>query len=252
MAPSALLPAGPPPGFPHCGRCPYRPAGPAAVCVACARRTFDQIGADACPVCSQRLNSDGRCPNGLCADPRRRISRIHAIGYETGALRQIIIDYKYEGSVSWAGVFGRLVLGWLELHARDQRPDLIVANPTFTGPGGRPFAHTEAVLWKAAAEDTLARWEFDLMRPPAIVKLRPTSSSADTTAQEKQAAALELRDALRIPDVTRIVGRRVLVYDDVCTTGHQLDEIAARLLDEGRAAAVEGLVLARAPWKQRT
>jgi predicted amidophosphoribosyltransferase len=252
MAPSVLLPAGPPPGFPGCGRCPYVRTGPAAVCVVCARRTFEAIGDGACPVCSQQLNSDGRCPNGLCADPGRRISRIHAIAYETGSLRQVIINYKYEGSTSWAGVFGRLVLGWLELHVRDRPPDLIVANPTFTGAGGRPFGHTEAVLFKAAGEDALARWEFDLMRPPAIVKLRPTSTSAGTPAQEKEAAAAELRQALRIPDATRTEGRRILVYDDVCTTGSQLDVVAACLLDEGRAAEVEGLVLARAPWKQRS
>jgi predicted amidophosphoribosyltransferase len=220
--------------------------------VVCARRSFDAIGPDACPVCSQQLDSAGRCPNGLCADPGRRISRVHAVAYETGPLRQIIIDYKYEGLTSWAGVLGRLVLGWLELHAREHKPDLIVANPTFTSPGERPFGHTEAVLWKAAAEDGQARWEFDLMRPPAIVKVRPTTPSAGASAQGKLAAARELRDALRIPDVTRIEGRRILVYDDVCTTGSQLDEVAACLLDEGRAAEVQGLVLARAPWRGRT
>jgi predicted amidophosphoribosyltransferase len=252
MAPSVLLPAGPPPGFPQCGRCPYVRTGPAVICVVCARRSFDAIGPDACAVCSQQLNSDGRCPNELCADPGRRISRIHAIAYETGPLRQTIINYKYEGFTSWAAVLGRLVLGWLELHAREHRPDLIVANPTFTRPGERLSGHTEAVLWKAAAEDREARWEFDLMRPPAIVKIRPTTPSADTSALDKLAAARELRDALRIPDVTRVEGRRILVYDDVCTTGSQLDEIAGCLLDEGRAAEVQGLVLARAPWRQRT
>ena len=252
MAPSALLPAGPPPGFPECIRCPYVRTGPAVICVVCARRTFEAIGTDACPICSQLLNSDGSCPNELCRDPGRRISRVHAVAYQSGPLRRIINNYKYEGSTAWSGVFGRLVLGWLEMHAREHPPDLIVANPTFTGPGGRAFGHTEAVLWKAAGEDTMARWPFDLMRPPALVKVRPTAPSASATTQAKLAAARELRSALRIPDVSRIEGRRVLVYDDVCTTGSQLDMIAECLLDEGRAAEVQGLVLARAPWRRRT
>ena len=252
MAPSALLPAGPPPGFPQCIRCPYVRTGPAAICVVCARRTFEAIGADACPICSQQLGSDGSCPNELCHDPGRRISRIHAVAYQLGPLRRIINNYKYEGSTGWSGVFGRLVLGWLELHARDRPPDLIIANPTFTGPGGRSFGHTEAVLWKAAGEDVLARWPFDLMRPPALIKAGPTAPSAAATARAKLAAAHELRAALRIPDVSRIEGRRILVYDDVCTTASQLDMIAGCLLDEGRAAEVEGLVLARAPWRRHT
>ena len=86
MAPSALLPAGPPPGFPQCIRCPYVRTGPAAICVVCARRTFEAIGADACPICSQQLGSDGSCPNELCHDPGRRISRIHAVAYQSGPL----------------------------------------------------------------------------------------------------------------------------------------------------------------------
>ena len=40
----------------------------------------------------------------------------------------------------------------------------------------------------------------------------------------------------------------VLIYD-VCTTGTQLDAVAGVLLDNGGAARVEGIVLARAPWR---
>lgn len=218
----------------------------------CARRTFDGIAADACPICSQMLDPDGSCPNWLCTDPRRRISRIHAIAYQSGPLRRVINDYKYEGSRGWAGIFGRLVLGWLEMHARDAPPDLIVVNPTYTGPGGREFGHAEAVLRKAAGEDVMGRWAFDLSDPPALVKTRATAQSATATAKAKRTAARELRSALAIPDITRTARRRILVYDDVCTTASQLDAVAECLLDEGRAAAVEGLVLARAPWRRQT
>jgi predicted amidophosphoribosyltransferase len=57
---------------------------------------------------------------------------------------------------------------------------------------------------------------------------------------------------LVITDMGRTAGRRILVYDDVCTTASQLDAVAECLLDDGRAAAVEGLVLARAPWRRQT
>jgi len=45
--------------------------------------------------------------------------------------------------------------------------------------------------------------------------------------------------------------KSVLVIDDVCTTGSQLDAVACCLLDWGNAARVEGVVLARAPWKSQ-
>ena len=191
--------------------------GPAVICVVCASRSFEDIAADACPVCSQMLDADGSCPNWLCGDPDRRIGRIHAIAYQSGPLRRVINAYKYEGARDWALIFGRLVLGWLEQHARKAPPDLIMVNPTYTGPGGRAFAHAEAVLRAAAQADMLRRWPFDPGDPPALVKTRATAMSACATAKAKRAAARELRSALVIPDVRRTARRRILVYDDVCT-----------------------------------
>jgi len=52
-----------------------------------------------------------------------------------------------------------------------------------------------------------------------------------------------------VPNPGRTEGKFALVYDDICTTGTQLNAVAACLTDEGRAARVEGVVLARAPWR---
>ncbi|MGH2718966.1 MAG: hypothetical protein ACRDJU_10335 [Actinomycetota bacterium] len=56
---------------------------------------------------------------------------------------------------------------------------------------------------------------------------------------------------LQVTDPAQINGKRILVYDDVCTTGSQLDVVAGVLIDQGRAANVEGIVLARTPWRPR-
>jgi predicted amidophosphoribosyltransferase len=240
--------------FPDCHGCTRFRSGPADVCLACASRQFSRPRPGACPVCSQFLTERGRCPNELCRSRRRRIDAIHAIGYQAGALRRVIRSYKYGGTRTWSVVLGRLVLGWLDQNMAADPPDLIVGNPTFTGSGSQaavgppPFAHTEAVLRAAADADVAGRWPFDTRTPAAIVKARPTLRSADGQAWSKRASGTELRDAVRVPDRARTAGRFVLVYDDICTTGTQLDAIAACLLDEGGAARVEGLVLARAPW----
>jgi len=198
------------------------------------------------------LDGDGTCPNWLCTDSRRHIRRIHAIAYQSGPLRSVINRYKYEGARGWALVFGRLVFGWLEVHMTSAPPDLIVVNPTYTGPGGREFPHTEAVIDAAARQDVLRRWPFDVSTPRALVKVRATSTSASATAKAKRAVARELRVALAVPDSSRTAGRRILVYDDVCTTASQLDAVAECLIEDGGATNVEALVLARAPWRRRT
>ena len=245
----AVLPAGEPPGFPQCAICPYRLMGPARICVACAGRTLEAIASRSCAICSQRLEGDSACRNTLCRDPHRRIERIDAIAYHSGPIQDKIHAYKYEGKVGWSLIFGRLVVGWLEAHARDDPADLIVANPTYVGPGQSGLGHIEAIISAAATADYDGRWPFDVQAPAAIIKTQATDRSSGRSLAEKRITAAALREALEIPDASRTAGRCILVFDDVCTTGSQLDAVADCLLREGRAARVRGLALARAPWR---
>jgi predicted amidophosphoribosyltransferase len=238
--------------FPDCHDCARFRSGSAAACLACATGQISRPDSGSCSVCAQRLADDGRCPNELCRRSERHIGRIHAIGYQTGPLRRAIHSYKYGDVRSWSVVLGRLLLGWLEQNMAADPPGLIVVNPGYPGadaPSGQPFGHTEAVLRAAAAADTAHRWPFDTATPAAIIKIRSTLKSADAQAWSKRVTAMELRDALAVPDAGRTAGRFILVYDDIATTGGQLDAIAACLLDDGGAARVEGIVLARAPWR---
>jgi predicted amidophosphoribosyltransferase len=240
--------------FPGCHTCDQFHNGSAAGCMACAQPRLERPGAGACPVCDQRIGEDGRCANELCHSSRRRIGRIHAIAYQSGPLRRAINRYKYRGEREWSVLFGRLLLAWLDETCAGDPPDLIVANPSFVGPGGQEFAHTEAVVEAAAREagaraGPLPEWNFDTREPRAVVKTMATLRSADSEAWYKRATAVDLRDALAVPDPDRTAGRYVLVYDDICTTGGQLDSVAGCLIDVGRAARVEAVVLARAPWR---
>jgi predicted amidophosphoribosyltransferase len=238
--------------FPRCHDCARFGSGPPAACLACASGQISRPGPDACPVCAQRLAKDGRCPNELCRHPGRRIARIRAIGYQSGPLRRAIHSYKYGGVRTWSVVLGRLLLAWLEQTMTADPPGLIVVNPGYPGagaPNGQEFGHTEAVLRAAVAADTAHRWPFDIATPAAIVKTGPTLKSADAQAWSKRVTATELRDVLAVPDPGRTEGRFILVYDDIATTGGQLDAAAGCLLDQGGAARVEGIVLARAPWR---
>jgi hypothetical protein len=161
-----------------------------------AGNTLEAIEKGACPVCSQILSADGTCPNWLCDDPRRRIQRIDAIAYLSGALRRQIHRYKYEGKTARSLIFGRLVVGWLEAHATASAPDLIVANPTFPGPTD-PDNAAPRIIESAAIEDAEERWPFDTgNEDPAIIKTGPTEKSAGrTAAAEPPPAARDPRSA---------------------------------------------------------
>jgi predicted amidophosphoribosyltransferase len=243
-------PVGEPAGFPGCPRCPYLINGPVRVCTSCAARTLEPLAADRCPVCSQAVDPQTRiCRNRLCNDPHRRIISIDAVAVFSGDLRSTIHQYKYEGQHGWARIFGRLVLGHLQARWPAKSLDLILANPTYAGPDGRAFRHSELVLDRAFREDVLSQYTFAPYEQPALLNTGQTTKSAASTAAAKEQAAAELYPLLRLPDPDAVRGRRVMIYDDICTTGSQLNTVARYLTDEGGAIAVYGLVLARAPWR---
>ena len=247
MTRPSVYPVGDPVGFPGCSKCPYFRSGPPQTCLDCASHTINSIASAACAVCGQVL-ADGGCPNWLCSDPSRRISRIRAIAYHTGPLRDTIIQYKYGGLKDWSMIFGRLLLAWLEENARDDRPDIIVANPTYLAPNRAQIRHTEFVIESAEREDILKTWPFDISEPRTLLKIHDTPRTARTSAPNKRAIARQLRESLRACPNSRFKGQHVLVYDDVCTTGSQLNAVAEYLIDDVGAKRVEGIVMARARW----
>lgn len=232
-------------GFPKCPSCYHLSAGTAATCFRCASRTLTPLSAAPCPVCSQATIL-GLCSNRLCRDPDRRIERIDAIAVYGGELRAKILRYKQDNRVGWATVFGRILLGHLETHYQKDSIDLIIANPTHPT---RVPRHTELVIDKAATEDLFGDWPFDTAEPRALVKtaMTPGSGGAGATIDQKRAAAGAVQAALSISDPRRIDGKRILIYDDICTTGYQLNAVASLLRDAG-ATAVGGVVLARTSW----
>lgn len=66
--------------------------------------------------------------------------------------------------------------------------------------------------------------------------------------ERRQIAEGPLRSALRVPDPSRVAGRRILVFDDVFTEGFTIREVAKALIDNG-AKEVSEVVLARQPFR---
>jgi predicted amidophosphoribosyltransferase len=237
-----------PAGFGNCVRCPYLISGPAQVCFDCAKSSFERLAKNRCSLCERALESDGSCGNPLCSweEDDRYFKRVWAVSMRTGPLRRAIDRYKVEGRQSWARIFGRVLLGYLNANKDTfERYDLIVPSPTYVGEGGRTFDHTGLVIERAAGEDDDETWPFELgimQKSDATTPFR-----GKTWQRRREIAELELRPALTIPDPGEVRGKRILVYDDVYTEGLTLREVARSLRDAG-AVEVSEIVLARQPY----
>ena len=236
--------------FPQCRRCAYRFNGTTQGCAECAASAVRPLAEHHCEVCSQTLAVPGaKCWNKICgwSVGTRFFTRVDALALYATPLEQTIKEYKYgliNGSQGWGVIFGRLIVGWLEAHEDLVADiDLIIGNPT--APGRAPLQHIELMMKAAHAEDGLDRWPIAEPDSPVLIKTRETAKSAGKGWYEKMEAAREHAAALRLRQ--SIEGKRVLLVDDIFTTGSQFHTVGKLLIETGKASEVRGLVLARVP-----
>ncbi|GGR01046.1 hypothetical protein GCM10010195_66150 [Kitasatospora griseola] len=178
---------------------------------------------------------------------RRFFTRVDALALYANPLGQAIKDYKYGyagASQGWGVIFGRLIVGWLEANEDLVADiDLIVGNPT--APDRLPLQHIELMMSAAHAEDGLGRWPIVEPGRPVLIKTWETKKSAGRGWNDKMEAAREHAGALKLR--RSVEGKRVLLVDDVFTTGSQFHTVGKFLIEKGEAKEVRGLVLARVP-----
>jgi predicted amidophosphoribosyltransferase len=196
--------------------------------------------------CDGCLTEQGRCGNPLCNDPpsSRGWDYIYAVAMRSGRLKEVIERYKYGDHKGWAGLFGRVLVGYLEESTRAEDWDLIIPMPTYVGEGGRGWDHIDLIIEHAAIEGP------DLPFVRGVV--RKTRPNPRLVAQPGFRARAEVAErdfgpALKVVDPTAVAKKSVLVFDDVFTSGLTLREVAHKLKRAG-ARDVAGVVLACQPF----
>jgi len=174
---------------------------------------------------------------------------VFGVGVHAAGLQRAIVRYKYGGERWWAGVFGRLLAGYLDRWSPwFDDFDLLVAMPAYRGPDARrawdPVGEVVAAFSSLAGPLWPVAWGAVVKR----AETKPMSGASRRVRQRR--AASELRRVLAVPRPADIAGARVLVVDDVLAEGSTLREVALALRGAG-AREVAGLVLARSEWDAR-
>ncbi|MFF3998582.1 ComF family protein [Streptomyces cyaneofuscatus] len=233
-----------------CTTCLPLQAGNRRICDACFRHGFQPLAAHRCPLCSQSLTGPGAaCVNWLCKPTAdRAFTAAYACGLYAGSLGVAISEWKYN-SGDWATRFAQLLEAWMTQHPEVMDDiDLIVGNPSARDRAtGRHIEDLVAALTAHAPHRPAAPAD------DILTKTRTTPSSAAARRERipggALAAALAHADAVQV--TSDVTGLRILLVDDVLSSGNQVNAVARRLLDAG-AADVRVIVLARTPWKPRT
>lgn len=234
---------------PHelCAFCGQPAGGRAAgLCRSCETR-ITWVTPPYCTLCGRplRLNAAGSHICSECLSDSPFFSRARAVGIHEGLLRQAIHGLKYGGQIRLAVPLA----AWMASTVKDN-PALrgcSVAVPVPSHPGRlaeRGYNHA-ALLSERLAAGLRIRHE-----PGALCRTRPTDPQSGLGRAVRRTNVEGVFEAVR-PGSFR--GERVLLVDDVLTTGSTASECARALLRAG-CAEVEVVTLAVAPlersWKK--
>ncbi len=231
---------------PRCAACGIRLASEAGprkrVCARCVVRA-ERMPEPRCHVCGGPLESAvsgaARCARCLAHPPRYRIARTVAryrttAEDEPGSLPALIRRHKY--GLDQAA--GRALADYLgdELPVSAGDYDVVIPVPL----------HWRRLWWRGFNQAALLAGEvarrLDLpLDTTAISRRRFTTAQ---TSQHHDERASNVRRAFAVAHPERVRNRRVLIVDDVMTTGATVDECARVLIAAG-AACVDVFTLAR-------
>lgn len=199
-----------------------------------------------CTICGApfdtRGGTDHPCSRCLRRPPRfsrARACAIYAAGDpgsdspRTDPLKVVLQRYKYNRDVSLAPVLGALLQQRAPLAAAAY--DVIIPVPL----------HIDRLRWRGFNQAQLLAQHFAngcRIDPYSLSRVRSTRPQVDLHESERRR---NVAGAFRVAHPRRIAGRRILLVDDVYTTGATVDECSDALVRAG-AESVDVLVLARA------
>jgi ComF family protein len=213
----------------------------AGLCPACAG-LLQPRRADHCPACG-RLFTAERGASHLCGEclrlaaqdrlgrPRPWQSLNFYAGYD-GLLRRLLLRFKFHNGLGLAAVLQELT--WRAWQGRD-RPDVVLPVPLHAARLRQRGFNQSLELARPLARRLGAR-----LAPRAMARTRHTRPQMTLSGPARLS---NLKGAFRA-DPGAVDGRRVLLVDDIMTTGSTLTEAAGALLKAG-AGHVDALVLAR-------
>lgn len=208
------------------------------LCPAC-RSDFATIHSPLCTVCGTPfLTQDGTdhpCGNCLSHPPPFDAARAAFLFH--GTVRDLIHRYKYDRHIQLRRPLGLLLAGTLAPVVAEWEADLLLPVPLHRRRLRRRGFNQAALLVELLAKEWCLPLERHLLQ-----RVRWTEPQVNLPAPARPA---NVKGAFALKEGTEVKGKRIILVDDVFTTGSTLAE-CARVLKRAGATAVFAVTLARA------
>jgi ComF family protein len=212
-----------------------------ALCDSCQVRLAPSLG-PVCRRCGATVPQHHALPDcARCREPKLHFASTIHLGRHQDELREAVLKTKRLGGAPLAMALGRLLASCREVDLGALACDLVAPVPMhWTRRLGRGVNGPELIA-EALARKMTVRFARDLLH-----FRRRTRTQASLSPRMR---FVNVRRALGVARSWSIAGSRVLVVDDVMTTGATCSE-AANVLTQRGAAAVHVAVIARAEGSQ--
>lgn len=206
------------------------------ICPGC-REKLPQITSPICSICGIPFNCAGgdHCCSACLTDPPHYDSARAALLYD-GAVRDMIHSFKYNRRRHLCQPLSLLAIERMSDFLHECKTDIIVPVPLHrTRLRQRGF--NQAVLLGSK----MSRGLGIPMLPDVLARTRKTEPQVELSASERR---LNVKDAFSVKKHQMLTGKRIMLLDDVITTGSTMNECAKELKKAG-AEIVIALTIAR-------
>jgi len=205
------------------------------LCAECERR-LERVEGETCRICNRpfRLMDERYRDDDLCHDCSRWeedsewqgfLEQNHSLFLYNDFLKELVATYKFRGDYVLAKVFREGINEWLEKLS----PDFVVPIPLSKERlYERGFNQAEALITEAG------------LSPSEIL----TRIHSEKQSKKSRVDRIHLPQVFKIEPGLQLEGKKIVLIDDIYTTGSTLRH-AAKLLKTAGAASIQSLTIAR-------
>lgn len=199
---------------PHCLGCGVEGE---IICSDCYA-TIKRVPSNVCPYCNAYVSTSGHCPN--CGNRKPAYSKFRAFAFYGGVIREAVHHLKYQNDIGIA----RILAGYLlkVIQAETWEFDLVIPVP---------LSRSKEEQRGYNQAERLARPVAEALKMPisteGLKRIREKASQVDLDVNSRRENVRGVFEA----DPAIVKGKRILLIDDVFTTGATLESASQALKD---------------------
>lgn len=161
--------------------------------------------------------------------------RIDILKYEN-IVRKSIIDYKFNEKAYIHKTFEKILLKYKKIYRFLRKYDIIIYVPMFRKrKATRGYNQTELI-----AKDISKKIDIKLEKNN-LIKIKDTKKQSTLTKKER---AENIKDAFVLKNPNNIIDKKIILFDDIYTTGNTVNE-CSKILKKAGAKEIAVLTIAK-------